>query len=212
MTIITKRFSSDHQSRIEVHFQSETYRYMYDEMKKAGCKFFVKQPELRSRLRLEEIDFNSYDAKKAYMREAKAAELAALKAGDPVVWVGFGKHSGNWVEFLEKYVPRTDFDFWVTGFVVVKREIWNAWWNGKRPCTKATVMQYLQDWQPYITADLNGELCEWRYVNGHDGEDFWDGPFLCEDEALEAALNLHPECRYKSSDFDEIVEYSLKTA
>ena len=210
---IAQRFSADHRSRIEVHFQSEVFDCLYDDMKDSGCAFFVKQPELRSRLRLPTIDFRSYDETRAFEREAKAAELAALKAGDPIVWIVFGEHSGCWVDFRGTSAPTPRFsDSWVTGFCVINRKVWNAYWNGKRPCTKRTVMRFLQDRRPYLTADLNGSLCEWRFVNETDGEDYWSDGYLDTKEALRAAQSEHPECMYEDGDFDEFVEYRLKAA
>lgn len=212
-SLLTQRFSADHTSRVEVRFQSEVFEYLYDDLKNAGCEFFVKQPELRDRLGLAPIDFRSYDEVRAFEREAQAAELAALEAGDPVVWVVFGDHSARWVDFRETSAPPRRFsDSWLTGFVVVRRKIWNACWGGKRPCTKTTVMRFLQAWRPYVTADLNGSLCEWRYVDETNGEDYWSDGYLDMEEALEEALSRHPECRYEEGDFDEIVEYHLKAA
>lgn len=144
-SILTQRFPADHQSRVEVRFQSEVFEYIYDDMKNAGCTFYVKQPELRSRLGLEPIDFRSYDETRAFERGAKAAELAVLRAGDPIVWIVFGEHSGRWVDFRETsaHPPRFS-DSWLTGFVIVRRDVWNACWCGKRPCTQTTVMRFLQ--------------------------------------------------------------------
>lgn len=213
LSILTQRFSADHQSRVEVRFQSEVFEYIYDDMKNAGCTFYVKQPELRSRLGLEPIDFRSYDETRAFERGAKAAELAALRAGDPIVWIVFGEHSGCWVDFrgTSAHPPRFS-DSWLTGFVIVRRDVWNACWCGKRPCTQTTVMRFLQAWRPYVSADLNGSLCEWRYVDETNGEDYWSDGYLDMEEALEEALSRHPECRYEEGDFDEIVQYRLKRA
>ena len=210
---LAQRFSADHRACVEVYYQSEVFDYAYTDMSNAGLDFYVKQPQLRSRLGQEKLDFHSYDEMHAFMEEAEAAKLAALKADDPIIWVVFGDHSGYWIDFKETSDPMPQFsDSWVTGFCVAKRKIWDLYWQGKRPCTKDTVMEFLQEWKPYLTEDLNGSLCEWRYCGGMDEDDYWSDGYLGVDEALNAALSEHPECRYKESDFDKIVKYRLKAA
>ena len=212
MTPIIARYSADHKRRIEIHFQSAVVEFPYNDMSNAGCEFYVKQPELRSRLGQKELNFQSYDEMHAFNEEAEAARLAALKADDPIIWVVFGEHSGYWVDFKETSDPTPEFsDSWVTGFCVVKRELWDLYWQG-RPCTTDNVMQFLQGWRPYLTADLNGATCDWRFVDEVDGEDYWSDGYISVEKALESALFEHPECRYESTDFDEIVEYRLKAA
>ena len=125
-TLITTRYSADHSRRIEVHYKIEPADFVYEDMKNAGCEVFVKQHEFRRAFSLEEIDFQSRESIAAFEREAKAAELAALMAGDPIIFVRFGEHGCQWVEFNEKdSQPSQFYDCWRNGFLVFKREAWN---------------------------------------------------------------------------------------
>ena len=72
---LAQRFSADHRACVEVYYQSEVFDYAYTDMSNAGLDFYVKQPQLRSRLGQEELDFYSDDEMHAFMEEAEAAGL-----------------------------------------------------------------------------------------------------------------------------------------
>lgn len=207
------RLSADHQSRIEVHYKDEKSEFYYDWMSEMGVQWYVKQPELRSLTGLPDVDFRLTGERYEFDRECRAALDAALKSGDPVLWVIFGEHSMYSFRFAEsgEHPPRFS-DSWLTGFVVINRRKWRKALPNV-PCTKATCLKFLQEnFEPVIEADLNGTVKECLFTNEEEGEGYWFGEFLTVEEALQAALEEHPECRYEESDFDVTVEYRLKKA
>ena len=207
------RFSADHQSRIDVLYKDEKSQFYYDWMSELGVQWFVKQPELRSLNGLPEINFRSDDECLRFEQRSRAAMAAALKKDNPIIWVVFGEHSMFSFHFSLSGEPRPKFsDSWVTGFVVIDRKKWLKALP-KVPCTPESCLAFLREhFEPVIEADLNGTVKECLFTNEEEGEGYWFGEFLTVEEALLAALEEHPECRYEESDFDVNVEYRLKKA
>lgn len=204
------RWSADHRNRISVELQdnNDGLEWVREDLAAAGCEFFSTDPVIRSVFGLGELH-RGEDAE-AYCKTMRKAHLEALRTGDHVFFMVHGEHSGHSFWFTPSGAPRPRFsDSWIAGIVVVNRSSWKRNFPN-RPASRLVAARFLDEMADYIEHEINGEVFEFVF-SGDDGC-FASPGFLTEDDAIRAALEEHPECRFADDDFEETRSYRLKAA
>ena len=139
----------------------------------------------------------------------RAAHLEALRRGDHVFFMEFGRHSGDWFR-LHQTRPTRSWDSACCGICIVPHDKWlNA--MPRKTYAKTFVFKTLCDaFNERVTGILNGWVYE-AIVTFEDGDSFSMANFLSPEEALECAMSEYPDIKYSEWDFECEQVYRLAT-
>lgn len=184
------RYDAHHAAKIEVLPQQEPDNQASLDCEYMGIRVLTTLPMLAEAFGVEAVE----------VEEINRRELEAIRKGDRVFFLEFGRHSACWFR-VRRVRPSSDWDSGCAGIMIVNRDAWLSAFPGST-FAEGRVFKVLDDaFSERVTADLNG----WLYtalVTEADGETMVYGGFLSEEEALKWAMTDHPDIRYAEEDFD----------
>lgn len=84
-----------------------------------------------------------------------------------------------------------------SGFFVFPRHIWEKTTGSK--LTADAALRFLNERKAILEGDLNGSLCEWKWIAASGCEAYSESGFTTVEDALLDALQMHPSCRFEET-------------
>lgn len=117
------------------------------------------------------------------------AMLEAIRVGDHVFYIEYGDHSAKWFRIRQNR-PKRDWDSGCAGVIIANHDGWHRTFPQETFAKTHVFKRFSSLFDEYVTAILNGWLWEAEVLD--EEEEAFYGPFLSQEEAMEAMAKEYP--------------------